>query len=165
MKKLIISISFLMLCTACGIGAFFFFRKGNMMHEQEQLPKPMLIGLSDITIQEGDSLPESLNHVNATETVQEITVDTEQVHTMYAGIYPIYYYYMGSDGKEYQDEIRCVVEPKLDVPMPSRQDVDADVRLPKTGDPGEMVIYIILLVLSIALSGSILCYKFKNRKI
>ena len=114
MKKYIIGMLLLMLCAGCGIGAFFFFRKGNETYTEEQ--RPRLIGLHDITIQEGGPLTESVKKsaagITRTKNVEQVDVDISQVDANQAGTYPIIYNYTGTDGKKYQEEIQCIVKPQ-----------------------------------------------------
>jgi len=193
LKKWIISIFFLMLCAGCGIGAFFFFRQGTdtVQAEREKAMQPKLVGLSDITIQAGASLPESVSRVKATESVRKLSVDTTKVQTHIPGIYPIYYSYSGNDGKKYQEEIKCRVEeeknvPKLDtqdekiVPESGTQEEEvvpesdklneshlpiSNFGAPKTGDTGKMILQVILIVFSSAAIGVILHRKVSYKKI
>lgn len=161
MKKYIIGMLLLMLCAGCGIGAFFFFRKGNETYTEEQ--RPRLIGLHDITIQEGGPLTESVKksaaEITRTKNVEQVDVDISQVDANQAGTYPIIYNYTGTDGKKYQEEIQCIVKPKTaDVPKSGTQpqkmetDATADKAVPKTGDGVRMMFFSALAGLSFAVA-------------
>lgn len=178
MKKIIISISFIVLCALCGIGAFFFLRKGNQQHEQEQKSEPELIGLSDIVIEEGGMLPDSIHSIKAAKTVKDVEIDTSLVDASEPGVYPIYYSYAGEDGKRHQEKIQCTVKKKEgqetadrseDVPDTGTRNkgngTGTEAVLPKTGDEGRMFLLAALAALSIPAAGRCIQYKLKNRRI
>lgn len=179
MKKIIISILLIMLCAGCGIGAFFFLRKGNLQYEQEQNSGPELKGLSDIVIEEGGMLPDSVYCVKAARTVKDLEIDVSLVDTEEPGAYPIYYTYAGSDGKRHKEEIQCTVRGREgqetadrtgDVPesgtLGKMPETDIDGVLPKTGDEGRMLLLAAIAALSLAAVARTVKYKAeKARKI
>lgn len=182
MKKLIMSVCLLLLCGICGAGAFFFLQKGETQHKQDKKPVPELIGLEDIIIQEGESLPESLKDVQATETVKEVQVDVSKVQPDRAGTYPIVYTYIDTEGKKHKKEIQCVVEPKKKNVPESGTNVKKEENVPdsgtnikkeelegqkppKTGDSMKLLIYTILGAISAAVIGASIRYQkdLKNK--
>lgn len=185
MKKFIIGIFFLMLCAVCGVGAFFFLRQGRKQYEQEL--KPELLGLSDITIREGESLPESVMEVKGSQAVKKVEVDISKVNTKKEGEYPIYYHFTDQDGNSYTDEIRCTVEAiqpahtkeaaeqenkkteQLDRTAQESEKIDVPdsgtMYPPKTGEETSIIFYAITCVLSLAGIVNIICARRRNQKI
>lgn len=140
MKKTMLLIA---LCAVAGIGAFFMFRKGAEEKEaQEQ--KAELIGLADITIQEGESLPGSVKEVRGTSAVEEVRIDTSQVNVRKPGTYPIIYDYTDASGKPYQEQILCTVKERpQERDDPSGQEKKGDegeIAAAKTGDESRIMI-------------------------
>lgn len=140
MRKTLLLIA---LCAIAGIGAFFMFRKGAQ-EKEEQEQKAELIGLTDITIQEGESLPGSVSEVRGTWTVKEVRVDASEVNVRKPGKYPIIYHYTDISGKEHQEEILCTVEEKPEeeegAAKQEEEEGVSEIAAAKTGDESRIML-------------------------
>lgn len=185
MKKIVIGV-LTVVFVICGIGAILLLNKGGgVKRAEENIPK--IQGVKDISIQAGDSLPETIKEVKTNAAVKEVTIDISSVDTDKPGKYPITYIYVDQKGKVHKKEVTCTVTESVKNPeepilesvqlseqkeSESKQQAEAEpvqketMPIPKTGDRDwQMAVYIILLMGS---SGviTVVCYrKARQRKI
>lgn len=79
MKKIVIGV-LTVVFVICGIGAILLLNKGGgVKRAEENIPK--IQGVKDISIQAGDSLPETIKEVKTNAAVKEVTIDISSVDT------------------------------------------------------------------------------------
>lgn len=132
MKKYVISMGLIMFCVGCGIGAYFFFQKGNekFMEEKRQIQTEQ----QTVVKQEERSEPIS---EEKTETNEEIGFS--QIETTNEP--------QNSSGTE-------IEQPQ---PVTAAGNV-AGMKVPKTGDVGIFMAYSLLAGLSLAVMGAVLIW-------
>ncbi len=107
LKKIISGCILMVLFAACAAGAFFFLRKGV-----DETKKPVLTGIEDFTIEEGEPLPDLSENLRGNQAVKQVKIDVSQVNTMQAGEYKVIYRYQSTSGENYKKEATCTVLPR-----------------------------------------------------
>lgn len=170
----------ILLIAGCILGAIFFLKKGQ--EEKELQEQPTLVGVKDLQVEVGESLPDLKAGIKKSENVTKVEVDATEVDTKTAGEYPIIYRYTDTEGKSYQKEAKVTVtegtkqgddtekdmentkEPEKMEPQEPQEPKESQVAVPKTGDA--FVAKVLAASLGVMVSGGIivLCLLPKKRR-
>ena len=94
---------FLLFLLCSGL-AVCFLQKGNETPEE-----PVILGMVDITVEQGSSLPDLKDRLSMNDAVETVVIDTSKVDLQKPGEYPVCYRYTDTSGQIYEKTVRCTV--------------------------------------------------------
>lgn len=147
---------FLLFLLCSGL-AVCFLQKGNETPEE-----PVILGMVDITVEQGSSLPDLKDRLSMNDAVETVVIDTSNVDLQKPGEYPVCYRYTDTSGQIYEKTVRCTVTKAEEDRQEEEKAGGTGIvvfrrNIPKTGDTAHVYWYILLLGCSLAGCGISIC--------
>lgn len=143
-----------LLCSGLAVS---FLKKGSETPEE-----PVILGMVDITVEQGSSLPDLKDRLSMNDAVETMVIDTSKVDLKKPGEYPVCYRYTDTSGQIHEKTVRCTVTKAEG----SRQEekgasgtgiVVFRQNIPKTRDATYVFWYVLLFGCSLAGCGLSIC--------
>lgn len=148
---------FLLFLLCSGL-AVCFLQKGNETPEE-----PVILGMVDITVEQGSSLPDLKDRLSMNDAVETVVIDTSKVDLQKPGEYPVCYRYTDTSGQIYEKTVCCTVMKAEEKRQEGEKTGETGIivfrqNIPKTRDTASVFGYVLLFGCSLAGCGISICH-------